>query len=93
MEQITYKQVLNSEGSLEALELWQGNSYITISFAAKGTHRSGYRWSEIKEVIDELSDRAKVQAGAVTPGSILDLYHKNQGVADDFLETASDIEQ
>lgn len=58
MTPITYKQVLDSKGSLTALELWQDGEHITISLGAGETHFSGHRWYEIKKVIDRLSDIA-----------------------------------
>ena len=36
MEIITYKQVLDKEGQLEALELWQGGQKISVTLAQRG---------------------------------------------------------
>lgn len=35
MKPITFKQVLSTTGSLEALELWQGNNHIVLSYPVK----------------------------------------------------------
>lgn len=51
---ITYKFVLNSDGTLLGVELWQNGQHITISMAAEGTHKNGYRWREVKEFLDNI---------------------------------------
>lgn len=62
LEPITYKQVLDQEGSLTALEIWQGNQYITILLAGSGSHKNGLRWDEIKGTVDYLANEAKEKA-------------------------------
>lgn len=58
MTPITYKQVLDKEGSLTGLELWQNGQHIAISFSIGGTHKAYYRWEEVRPIIDELSVQA-----------------------------------
>ena len=65
MSPITYKQVLDKEGSLVGLELHQDGRYIEISLGAKAQHYGGFRWYEIKKVIDELQQRAFKDAGGI----------------------------
>lgn len=62
MQPITFKKVYDSEGSFKHIEMIQGTNIITISLANEGTHRSGYRWSEIKEAIDALQNDVHVKA-------------------------------
>lgn len=71
VEPIKYKKVLDSEGNFEAVELWQDNRYITITFTADATHKNGHRYSEIKEVLNKLQDKIIAEAidnvGGLTP--------------------------
>ncbi len=59
MKPITYKQVLDSEGYLKALELHQDGQSITITLSTGGTHYAGYRWEEVRAVIDNLQTKAQ----------------------------------
>lgn len=59
MEKITYKQVLDTEGDVEYLELWQGENFIKISLSSHGTHTNGYRWEEVKKVVDFIATTSK----------------------------------
>jgi len=62
MKPITYKQAMDSEGSLLGLELWQGDQHITISLGhADPSNHMGYKWMEIRKTIDELSERIRKQ--------------------------------
>lgn len=64
--EVTYKQVLDREGFLTGLELWQDGKFITISFSVKGTHPNYYRWEEIKVVVDKLAQKAFDEVNART---------------------------
>ncbi len=66
MRPITYKQILDKDGSPQALELWQGDQYITISLSIGGLHKTGFRWEEIRTTIDGLAERAKRHALELT---------------------------
>lgn len=54
MEKIKYKFIMDGNGLLSGVELWQGNQHITVSMAAPGTHKNGYRWSEVKDFMDKV---------------------------------------
>lgn len=60
MEDITFKQVLDSEGSFKYLELWQGENVIKLSlstsFAGGG---KSYIWETLKQTIDTLQETNK----------------------------------
>lgn len=71
---ITYKQVLNQDGSIDALELWQDGSCITVSFAGKGTHKNYNRWEEVKKVVDNLQELAMEQADKLSNKEFLDYF-------------------
>jgi len=60
--QITYKQVLDDQGDLSYLEIWQGTQRISISLAGNtfGDGASNYKWETIKKTIDKL--QGNVQA-------------------------------
>lgn len=62
LKPITYKKVLDSEGSLTHIELCQEGRYIKISLAGLGTHKNGYRWLEIREAIDAMQERAQTDS-------------------------------
>jgi hypothetical protein len=74
---ITYKQVLNKNGALEAIELWQGNNHITLTFSVRGTHLNHYRWDEVKPIVDRLATEAKVAASQRVGDDVLEHYYKN----------------
>lgn len=55
--EITFKQVLDSEGNFKHLELIQGNNVIEIALGnsfAYGNHT--YVWEVLKRTIDSISD-------------------------------------
>lgn len=54
MKPITYKFVMDGGGLLSGVELWQGDQHIAISMEAKNISRTGYKWGEIKEFIDNI---------------------------------------
>lgn len=58
MKPITFKQVLDSSGSLKHIELHQDGRYVEISLSAMGTHNNGFRWIEVKKTVDRLADKA-----------------------------------
>lgn len=59
MKPITYKQVLDGEGYLEALEIHQGDQSITISLSeSMKDGDANYRWHEIKKTIDRIQKSA-----------------------------------
>jgi len=64
--QITYKQVLDSQGNLAYLEIWQGSQRISISLAGNtyGDGASNYKWETIKKTIDKLQSIAQANAVA-----------------------------
>ena len=55
LKPITYKFVMDMNGLIRGVELWQNGQHITISMMAKGTRKNGYRWSEIKEFLDTVN--------------------------------------
>ena len=57
MKPITTKVVNNLDGTILGVELWQGDQHITTSLEVSSTnHKNGYRWKELKEAIDRLSE-------------------------------------
>lgn len=56
MNPITYKQVIDHKGTLQGIELWQGDQHITISLEMKGLHSSGYKWEEVKSMIESMQN-------------------------------------
>lgn len=52
MQPITYKFVMDMDGLIRGVELWQNDQHITISMMAKGTRKNGYRWVEIRDFLD-----------------------------------------
>lgn len=63
MKPITYKKVLGKDGYFEALELWQGDQYITITLAGAGTHENYHRWEEVRAIIDKMQEEHKAYPG------------------------------
>jgi hypothetical protein len=61
MKPITYKQVIDHKGTLQGIELWQGDQHITISLELKGLHTTGYIWGEVKSMIDSMADELKAK--------------------------------
>lgn len=55
LKPITYKFVMDMNGLLCGIELWQNGQHITISMMAEGTRKNGYRWAEVKEFLDTVS--------------------------------------
>lgn len=62
IQPVTYKQVLDKDGALTFLELWQGNKYITISLGAETPRPDGTKWVEIQETVNKLQEMAHKQA-------------------------------
>lgn len=58
MKPITFKQVLDPDGSLHHIELHQDGRYIEMTLSAMGTHNNGFRWIEVKKTVDRLADKA-----------------------------------
>jgi hypothetical protein len=58
MNPLQYRKVYDSSGSFTSLQLIQNGQVINISLAGKGTHFAGFRWHEIKEVVDRFQDEA-----------------------------------
>ena len=54
MNPITYKFVMDEKGLLSGVELWQNNQYITVSMSIPDVHKNGYRWSEVKDFLDNV---------------------------------------
>jgi hypothetical protein len=50
---IQYRRVYNEKGDFEQLELSQDGNVIQISLAHPTPHYSGYRWDEVKDIIDK----------------------------------------
>lgn len=60
LEKVTLAPVAELDGTLRYLELRQGGQVIKISLETSSTgHKTGYKWSEIKKAVDELSDYRK----------------------------------
>lgn len=59
---ITFKQVLDEEGYVRGLELHQDGRYITVTFAAEGTHENYSRWESLKGRVDKISEISKKHA-------------------------------
>lgn len=66
MKDITFKQVLDTNGNFQHLEVIQGDNVVTIKFGntfAQGHHT--YVWSVFKETVDRLADKVADEAGAI----------------------------
>ena len=62
--QLHYKQVLDGEGNLQSLEIWQGTQHITIALASSN-YRDGsanFKWDTIKKTVDRLQEVAMKDA-------------------------------
>lgn len=59
MEDITIKEILDSQGDFNHLELWKGKNCIKISL--QGTHIDSlyhsYKWANLKDVINKIQER------------------------------------
>lgn len=51
---IVYKFVMDSDGLVSGVELWQNGQHITISMSFPSTKKNGYRWCEIKDFLDSV---------------------------------------
>lgn len=55
LEPITFKFLIDIDGLLGGVEIWQGDQHITVSMsAALHSTNTGYRWSEIKDFMDKV---------------------------------------
>lgn len=61
MTNLTYKQVLNGNGEFVALEIWQGDQHIIISFIPDtfGEGVANFKWETIKKTIDSIREKVK----------------------------------
>lgn len=62
LEPIIYKLVYDDKDVLLGVELWQAGHHITLSLSAEGSHRSGFRWEEVREQVDKLQEEARKRA-------------------------------
>jgi hypothetical protein len=65
---IEYKLQYDSRGGLSHLELWQNGQHIKLSLALKSPTPVGYKWDEVKYIIDQIA--AKVQKESLESGPI-----------------------
>lgn len=60
LQEVTYKEILDSEGNFKALEIWQGIDHITVTlrtrqFGSGPTDASN--WHAVRETVDTIAER------------------------------------
>lgn len=58
MQDITIKQVLNPEGTIEHLELWQGSQHIKVSLGNTDLDNKKrlYKWNNLVRVVETIKE-------------------------------------
>lgn len=59
---ITFKKVLDSDGAVTHIELWQGDDHVNISMGPRGSHANSWRWVELRDKIDTMQEKIRTDA-------------------------------
>lgn len=60
MNELYFKQVLDSDGGVKHLEIWQGDQHVTISLMVKfagGEH--SYVWDNLKKTVNGIQQKVQ----------------------------------